>query len=100
VASCAADQQLVMSEVLGGRRPVRATEQSQYGSGNNRADVFDDHANCVSFLEAFAKTRDRYPSRLLGYRLMTNHFHLLLRLKAGHSISPTLRSFAVAHTSR
>jgi REP element-mobilizing transposase RayT len=55
--------------------------------GNNRADVLGDDADRVAFLEAFAKTKERYPFRLLGYCLMTKHFHLLLRPEVGQSIS-------------
>ncbi len=68
--------------------------------GNNRADVFSDDADRVAFLEALAKTKDRYPFRLLGYCLMTNHFHLLLRPEFGQSISRILQSLTVAHTWR
>jgi putative transposase len=68
--------------------------------GNNRADVFGDDADRVAFLEALAKTKERYPFTLLGYCLMTNHFHLLLRPEAGQSISRILQSLTVAHTWR
>ena len=34
-------------------------------AANNRADVFSDDADRVAFLEALAKTKDRYPFRLL-----------------------------------
>jgi len=68
--------------------------------GNNRADVFtagDDHR---AFLEAIEKTRGKYPFRLFGYCLMTNHFHLLLRPDSGQSISRILQSLTVTHTWR
>ena len=68
--------------------------------GNNRADVFGDDADRVAFLEALAKTKERYPFRLLGYCLMTNHFHLLLQPEVGQSISRILQSLTVAHTWR
>ena len=68
--------------------------------GNNRSDVFGDDANRVAFLQALANTKDRYPFRLLGYCLMTNHFHLLLRPEAGQLISRILQSLTVAHTWR
>jgi putative transposase len=68
--------------------------------GNNRADVFGDDADRVAFLEALAKTKQRYPFRLFGYCLMTNHFHLLLRPETGQSISRILQSLTVAHTWR
>ncbi|QEH37736.1 Transposase IS200 like protein [Aquisphaera giovannonii] len=68
--------------------------------GNNRADVFDDDDDRRAFLDALAKTRERYPFRLLGYCLMTNHFHLLLKPEPGRSISRILQSITVAHTWR
>ena len=71
-----------------------------FNRGNNRADVFGDDADRLAFLEALTKTRDRYPFRLFGYCLMTNHFHLLIRPEAGRSISRILQSLTVAHTWR
>ena len=54
----------------------------------------------LAFLDALAKSRERYPFQLFGYCLMTNHFHLLLRPQAGQSISRILQSLTVAHTWR
>ena len=68
--------------------------------GNNRADVFSDDADCVAFLEVLAKTKERYPFRLLGYCLMTNHFHVLIRPEPGQSISRIVQSLTIAHTWR
>jgi putative transposase len=68
--------------------------------GNNRADVFADDADRIAFLESLARTKARYPFRLFGYCLMTNHFHLLLRPEPGQSISRILQSLTVAHTWR
>src|SRR3954466_8008201 len=68
--------------------------------GNNRADVFTDPGDHEAFLAALARTQLRYPFDLLGYCLMTNHFHLLLRPAPGQSISRVLQSLTVAHTRR
>ena len=68
--------------------------------GNNRGDVFSDDADRQAFLEALGRTRDRYPFRLLGYCLMSSHFHLLVRPGPGQSISRILQSLTVAHTWR
>jgi putative transposase len=54
----------------------------------NRADVLGDDANRLAFVEALAKTWERYPLRLFAYCLMTRHFHLLIRPEAGQSITP------------
>src|SRR5262249_3859475 len=45
-------------------------------------------------------TQLRYPFRLFGYCLMTNHVHLLLRPEPGQSISRVMQSLTVAHTRR
>jgi putative transposase len=68
--------------------------------GNDRADVFSDDADRFAFLDALAKARERYPFRLFGYCLMTNHFRLLLRPEPGQSISRILQSLTVAHIWR
>jgi putative transposase len=68
--------------------------------GNNRDRVFGDLTDHEAFLAALGKTQQRYPSRLYGYCLMTNHFHLLLCPGPGQSISRILQSVTVAHTWR
>jgi putative transposase len=68
--------------------------------GNNRAAVFANDDDHVAFLQALAATKERHPFRLLGYCLMTDHFHLLLRPEPGQSISRILQSLTVAHTWR
>jgi putative transposase len=66
--------------------------------GNNRAPVFSDDQDFQAFLQALAQTQARYPFRLLGYCLMTDHFHLLLRTAAEPPIGRILQSLTVAHT--
>jgi putative transposase len=68
--------------------------------GNNRADVFADDGDRQAFLDALAKTKERYPFRLFGYCLMTNHFHLLIRPERGQSVGRIMQSLTIAHTSR
>jgi REP-associated tyrosine transposase len=68
--------------------------------GNNGAPVFCDDSDFRAFLEALGQSQTRYPFRLLGYCLMTNHFHLLIRPEPGQSISRILQSVTVAHTWR
>ena len=86
-----------------GRLPRAIEEGLTYHAinrGNNRADVFVDDDDRLAFLQALATTRQRYPFRLFGYCLMTNHFHLLLRPEPGQSISRILQSLTVTHTWR
>jgi putative transposase len=68
--------------------------------GSNRARVFANDDDHLAFLQALATTKERYPFRLFGYCLMSNHFHLLLRPEPGQSISRILQSLTVAHTWR
>ncbi len=68
--------------------------------GNNRAAVFSAAADYRAFLAALHQTKQRYPFRLYGYCLMSNHFHLLLAPEDGVRISRVLQSLTVAHTWR
>ena len=51
--------------------------------GNNRAAVFATAADYQAFLDALRQTQRRYPFRLYGYCLMTNHVHLLVTWRPG-----------------
>src|SRR5260370_15484598 len=66
--------------------------------GNNRADICFAPKDYLTFLKALEQTQKRYPFRLFGYCLMTNHFHLLLAPEPGQVISRILQSLTVAHT--
>jgi putative transposase len=68
--------------------------------GNGRADVLRDDDDRRAFLIALARAQLRYPFRLHGYCLMSNHFHLLLRPEDGVSVSRIMQSLTVAHTWR
>jgi putative transposase len=53
-----------------GRLPRQTEDGLVYHAlnrGNNRADVFTDDDDHRAFRESLAKTRERYPFRLLGY---------------------------------
>jgi len=66
--------------------------------GNNRERVFFGAGDFWAFLKALAQTQLRYPFRLFGYCLMSNHFHLVLQPEDRQSISRILQSLTVAHT--
>ena len=68
--------------------------------GNNRESVFHDDDDYQAFLDSLARAHERYPFKLYGYCLMSNHFHLLLKPNPGQSISRILQSLTVAHTAR
>ena len=46
--------------------------------GNGRADVFHKHDDYASFVCSMCDANEKVPMRLVGYCLMSNHFHLLL----------------------
>ena len=71
-----------------------------FSRGNNGATVFHDDGDRDAFLTALAHAQLRYPFRLYGYCLMTNHFHLLLRPEQGVAIGRVMQSLLVAHTWR
>ena len=68
--------------------------------GNNRDAIFLDDGEFLAFLDALARAQLRYPFRLFGYCLMTNHFHLLLRPEPGVAIGRIMQSLLVSHTWR
>ena len=55
--------------------------------GHNREAVFKDAEDCGSFLRLLGRYAKRFSWRLYHYCLMTNHFHLLLRLEDGRRLS-------------
>ena len=88
---------------LMGRLPRPVDEGLIYHAlnrGNNRTDVFAEEGDYEAFLQALGQTQRRYPFKLFGYCVMTNHFHLLLQPEPGQSISRILQSLTVAHTWR
>ena len=85
-------------------RPLRPNDDGltfhALSRGNDRQDVFHDDADRHAFLASLGQTQLRYPFRLYGYCLMTNHFHLLLRPEPGVAIGRVMQSLLVAHTWR
>jgi putative transposase len=84
-------------------RPLRPIEDGLVyhviNRGNNRADVFHNDEDYEAFLESLADQKLRRPFGLLGYCLMPNHVHLLIR--AGEApISRVMQGLLVAHTQR
>lgn len=84
-----------------GRQPRPIADGLVYHAlnrGNNRGAVFADAGDFQAFLDALAKTKERYPFRRFADCLMSNHFHLVLAPDAGQSISRIVQSLTVAHT--
>lgn len=58
--------------------------------GNNRQDVFDTAADRRIFLDLLAKYAQMHSVSILGYCLMTNHYHLVLVPKAEDSLARSI----------
>jgi putative transposase len=50
--------------------------------GNHREEVYHKPADYDAFVQAIADTHVRLSVEILGYSLMPNHFHLILRMHA------------------
>lgn len=51
--------------------------------GNNRQRVFQDDAAFQYFLDCARKMKERYPTHIYHYCLMSNHVHLLVQVEKG-----------------
>lgn len=80
--------------------PEGASIYHAFNRGNNRQELFLDDDDRVAYLDALTKAKERYPFALLGYCLMPNHVHLVLRPGPDQSLSRILQSLTVAHTWR
>ena len=69
--------------------------------GNGRQDLFHKPADFDAFLRVLSEGLGRYPVGLLGYCLMTNHWHLLLRPGAAPTALARLMGWVgVTHVRR
>jgi hypothetical protein len=56
--------------------------------GNDRAPVFFEPGDYQTVVHALVQTKARYPFRLYGSCLLTNHFHLVLEAGGGTEHQP------------
>ena len=68
--------------------------------GNLGEAVFHKPADYNAFVEAMASARSRLPLDALGYCLMPNHFHLILRPTADGDLSRWIQWLLTAHVRR
>ncbi len=68
--------------------------------GNGRAEVFHKPADYDAFLEMIAAAQKRLPMRVLGYCLMPNHFHLVLRPHHDGDLSRWMQWLLTTHVRR
>jgi putative transposase len=65
--------------------------------GHNREAVFADDDDRRAFLDLVAQYRDRFAFRLFHYCLMTNHFHLLVKLRDPREVSTIMAGLLRAY---
>jgi putative transposase len=68
--------------------------------GNRREAVFHKPADYDAFVKAMADAQVRLPVDILGYCLMPNHFHLVLRTRADGDLGRWVQWVLMAHARR
>ena len=68
--------------------------------GNRREVVFHKPADYDAFVKAMADAQARLPVDILGYCLMPNHFHLVIRTHAGGDMGRWVQWLLMAHARR
>ena len=68
--------------------------------GNGRADVFHNDDDCAAFVTLMQEAHEKVPMRLVGYCLMTNHFHLVLWPHGDGDLSQWMQWLMTAHVRR
>ena len=68
--------------------------------GNGRADVFHNDDDYAAFVTLMQETHEKVPMRLVGYCLMTNHFHLVLWPHGDGDLSQWMQWLMTAHVRR
>ncbi|MBS3735425.1 MAG: IS30 family transposase [Phycisphaerae bacterium] len=68
--------------------------------GNARLPLFESPDEYALFLSILAQAHDRVAMRTIGYCLMPNHWHLVLRPREDGDLSEFMRWLTVTHTQR
>ena len=68
--------------------------------GNGRAEVFHDEADYATFVELMGLACRRLPMRVLGWCIMPNHFHLVLRPVADGDLARWMQWLMTSHVRR
>jgi putative transposase len=68
--------------------------------GNRREAVFHKPGDYDAFVEAMTDARERLPLDILGYCLMPNHFHLVIRPHADGDLGRWMQWLLMAHARR
>ena len=85
-------------------RTVRASQAGfcyhVLNRGNARSEVFHKPEDYASFLQALNESSVRLPMSLLGYCLMPNHFHLVVRPHGDGDLSRWMQWLMTTHVRR
>jgi putative transposase len=68
--------------------------------GNGRQRIFHKDGDFAAFAELLGQARSRHPLSILGYCLIQNHFHLLLKIKKGVELSCFMQWLLTSHVRR
>jgi len=68
--------------------------------GNGRANVFHKDEDFAAFVSLMREAHERVPMRLVGYCLMTNHFHLMLWPHGDGDLSRWMQWLMTSHVRR
>jgi len=68
--------------------------------GNGRGSVFHKADDYLAFVNLMRESNERLPMRLVGYCLMTNHFHLLLWPLEDGDLSRWMQWLMTSHVRR
>ncbi len=94
----------VLDRLVTMSRPLRNAEGGFIYHALNRANarvaIFGDEGDYDAFLRVLTEALERYPTRLMAYCIMPNHFHLVLRPEADGELSRFMRWLTMTHTQR
>src|SRR5689334_4158303 len=68
--------------------------------GNGRQNVFHKDEDFQAFVSLLKEAKTKQPIKLLGYCLMTNHFHLLLSPEKADNLSKFMQWLMTSHVRR
>jgi REP-associated tyrosine transposase len=68
--------------------------------GNAKQTVFDNDTDYAEFIKLLSLAKAEHPISILGYSLMPNHFHLVVRPSRAESLSWFMRWLLTSHVRR
>ena len=68
--------------------------------GNGSQNVFHKDDDFMAFVKLLGEAKGKHPIKLLGYCLMSNHFHLLLSPKKAEDLSKYMQWLMTSHVRR